>query len=244
MGVTTAKGWSEEAKQEFANSLTHGLGAALAIAALVLMTVFAGLHGDARHIVGAVIFGSTLVLLYTMSTLYHAFRGPRVKKVFKILDHSAIYLLIAGTYTPFTLGAIRGAWGWSLFGIIWGLAVLGVSLKSVLYAKWVPAVVPKAVDHLHALPDPPAPPRRMKMVSTGLYLAMGWLIVIAIVPLWHALPARGLGWLFGGGFCYTAGAAFYSWRSLRFHHAIWHLFVVAGSLCHFFAVLWFVIPAA
>ena len=130
---------------------------------------------------GAVIFGSTLVLLYTMSTLYHAFRGPRVKKVFKILDHSAIYLLIAGTYTPFTLGAIRGAWGWSLFGIIWGLAILGVSLKSVLYAKWVPAIVPKAVDHLHTLPDLPVPPRRMKMISTGLYLAMGWLIVIAIV---------------------------------------------------------------
>lgn len=244
MGAVTARGWSEEAKQELANSLTHGLGAALAVAGLVLMTVFAALRGDARHIVGAAVFGATLVLLYAMSTLYHAFRGPRVKKVFKILDHSAIYLLIAGTYTPFTLAAIRGPWGWSLFGVIWGLAALGVSLKAVLYAKWVPAVVPKPVDHLHAPPDLPAPPRRMKMVSTGLYLAMGWLIVIAIVPLWHALPPRGLAWLFGGGLCYTAGAAFYSWRTLRFHHAIWHLFVVAGSLCHFFAVLWYVIPSA
>lgn len=244
MGAVTARGWSEDAKQELANSLTHGLGAALAVAGLVLMTVFAALRGDARHIVGAAVFGATLVLLYAMSTLYHAFRGPRVKKVFKILDHSAIYLLIAGTYTPFTLAAIRGPWGWSLFGVIWGLAALGVSLKAVLYAKWVPAVVPKPVDHLHAPPDLPAPPRRMKMVSTGLYLAMGWLIVIAIVPLWHALPPRGLAWLFGGGLCYTAGAAFYSWRTLRFHHAIWHLFVVAGSLCHFFAVLWYVIPSA
>lgn len=244
MGVATAKGWSEEAKQELANSVTHGLGAALAVAGLVLMTIFAALRGDARHIVGAVLFGSTLVLLYTMSTLYHAFRGPRVKKVFKILDHSAIYLLIAGTYTPFTLAAIRGAWGWSLFGIIWGLAILGVVLKATLYAKWVPAITPKPVDHLHALPDGPVPPRHMKAISTAIYLAMGWLIVIAIVPLWHALSAAGLAWLFGGGLCYTAGAAFYSWRSLRFHHAIWHLFVVAGSLCHFFAVLWHVIPAA
>jgi len=241
--MAAAAGWSEEAKQELANSLTHGLGAALSVAALALMTTFAALRGDARHVVGAVIFGSTLVLLYTLSTLYHAFRGPRVKKVFKILDHSAIYLLIAGTYTPFTLAAIRGAWGWSLFGVIWGLAAAGVALKATLYAKWVPAVVPKAVDHLHAAPDLPAPPRRMKRVSTLLYLAMGWLIVIAIVPLWRALPAAGLAWLFGGGLCYTAGAAFYSWRSLRFHHAIWHLFVMAGSFCHFYAVLGSVIPA-
>ena len=243
MAAAAGRSWSEEAKQELANSLTHGFGAALSVAALALMTTFAALRGDARQVVGAVIFGSTLVLLYTMSTLYHAFRGPRLKKVFKILDHSAIYLLIAGTYTPFTLGAIRGAWGWSLFGVIWGLAALGVALKAVLYAKWVPAVVPKAVDHLHTPPDLPSPPRRMKAVSTLLYLAMGWLIVIAIVPLWRALPAAGLAWLFGGGLCYTAGAAFYTWRSLRFHHAVWHLFVVAGSFCHFFAVLGYVIPA-
>ena len=243
MAVAAAgRGWSEEAKQELANSLTHGLGAALSIAGLALMTTYAALRGDARQVVGAVIFGSTLVLLYTMSTLYHAFRGPRVKKVFKILDHSAIYLLIAGTYTPFTLAVIRGAWGWSLFGVIWGLATAGVALKATLYAKWVPAIVPKAVDHLHTAPDLPTPPRHMKMISTLLYLAMGWLIVVAIVPLWRALPTAGLAWLFGGGLCYTAGAAFYAWRSLRFHHAIWHLFVMAGSLCHFFAVFGSVIP--
>ena len=241
--MAVAGGWSEEAKQEFANSLTHGIGAALSVAALALLTTFAALRGGAAQVVGAAIFGSTLVLLYTMSTLYHAFRGPRVKKVFKILDHSAIYLLIAGTYTPFCLGAIRGAWGWSLFGVIWGLAAAGVALKATLYAKWVPAVAPKAVDHLHAAPDAPIPPRRMKAVSTLLYLAMGWLIVVAIAPLWRALSAEGLAWLFGGGLCYTAGAAFYAWRSLRFHHAVWHLFVVAGSLCHFFAVLRGVIPA-
>lgn len=244
MAITASRSWSEAAKQEFANSLTHGLGAVLSVAGLVILTVFAALRGDARHVVGAVIFGSTLVLLYTMSTLYHAFRGPRVKKVFMILDHSAIYLLIAGTYTPFTLGVLRGAWGWSLFGIIWGLAILGVTLKAVLYAKWVPATLPRPLDHLHSVPNLTAPPRHMKMVSTFLYLAMGWLIAAAIVPLWHALPFGGLAWLFGGGFFYTSGAVFYSWRSLRFHHAIWHLFVMAGSLCHFFAVLWFVIPGA
>ncbi|HJW09476.1 MAG TPA: hemolysin III family protein [Holophagaceae bacterium] len=236
-------GWSEEAKQELANSLTHGLGAALSVAGLALLVTFASLRGGPRHIVGAAVFGATLVLLYLMSTLYHAFRGPKVKKVFKILDHSAIYLLIAGTYTPFTLAAMRGAWGWSLFGVIWGLAALGIALKSTLYAKWVPAVIPKAIDHLHSTPEVPVPPRQMKLISTLLYLAMGWLVLIAIVPLWRALPAGGLAWLFGGGLCYSLGAAFYSWRSLRFHHAIWHLFVVGGSLCHFFAVLWFVIPA-
>ena len=241
--MAAAASWSEDAKQELANSLTHGLGAALSVAGLALLVTFAALRGDARHVVGAAVFGSTLVLLYTMSTLYHAFRRPRLKKVFKILDHSAIYLLIAGTYTPFTLAAIRGAWGWSLFGVIWGLAAAGVALKATLYAKWVPAAVPKPIDHLHAAPDLPVPPRRMKLVSTLLYLAMGWLIVIAIVPLWRALPPAGLAWLFGGGLCYTAGAAFYAWRSLRFHHAVWHLFVVAGSLCHFFAVLWGVIPS-
>jgi hemolysin III len=241
--ATLAAGWSDKAKEELANSLTHGLGAALSVAALALMATFAALRGDARQVVGAVIFGATLVLLYTMSTLYHALRGPRVKKVFKILDHSAIYLLIAGTYTPFCLGAIRGAWGWSLFGVIWGLAAAGVSLKATLYAKWVPTVRPAPIDHLHSVSEGPVPPKRMKLISTAIYLAMGWLIVIALVPLWRALSPHGLAWLFGGGLCYTAGAGFYSWRSLRYHHAIWHLFVVAGSFCHFFAVLWHVIPA-
>ncbi|MBK8727184.1 MAG: hemolysin III family protein [Holophagaceae bacterium] len=232
-------------REELANSLTHGLGTALSVAALVLLVVFASLRGTARHIVGAALFGSSLVLLYLMSTLYHAFRGARVKKVFKILDHSAIFILIAGTYTPFCLAVLRGAWGWTLFGVIWGLAALGVALKSVLYARWMPLPAPPPIDHLHSAPEAPRkPPKALDIVSTAIYLAMGWLIVLAIVPLWRALPSGGLFWLFLGGGCYTLGAAFYSWGSLRYHHAIWHLWVVAGSLCHFFAVLWHVIPAA
>lgn len=233
----------ETGKDELANSLTHGLGTALSVAGLVLLVVFASLRGSARHIVGAALFGASLVLLYLMSTLYHAFRGPRVKKVFKILDHSAIFILIAGTYTPFCLAVLQGAWGWTLFGIIWGLAVLGVALKSVLYAKWMPLPAPPPLDHLHTAPETARKaPKSLGMVSTAIYLAMGWLIVLAIVPLWRSLSPGGLFWLFAGGACYTLGAAFYLWKSLRFHHAIWHLWVMAGSACHFFAVLWHVIP--
>lgn len=202
---------------EFINSLTHGLGTALGIASLVLMVVFASLHGTARHIVGAAIFGSALVILYTMSTLYHAFRGPRVKHVFRILDHNSIYLLIAGTYTPFCLGSLRGGWGWSIFGVIWGLAVTGIVFESIFI-------------------------RRMRYLSVAVYLAMGWLVLIAARPLYHALSPGGLGWLLGGGFFYSAGVAFYAWKSFKYHHAVWHLFVLGGSLCHVAAVLFFVIP--
>jgi hemolysin III len=202
---------------EFLNSLTHGLGVALGIASLVLMVVFASLHGTARHIVGAAIFGSMLVVLYTMSTLYHAFRGPRVKFVFRILDHNSIYLLIAGTYTPFCLGALRGGWGWSIFGVIWGLAVTGIVFESIFIG-------------------------RMKYLTLGVYLAMGWLIVIAARPLAHALSPGGLAWLLAGGFFYSAGVAFYVWKSFKYHHAVWHLFVLGGSLCHVASVLLYVIP--
>lgn len=202
---------------EIINSLSHGIGWGLSVAALVVMVVFASLYGTARHVVGTTLFGSTLVLLYAMSTLYHAFRGPRVKKVFRILDHSAIYLLIAGTYTPFCLTVLRGAWGWSLFGVIWGLAVVGVVFKSVFGPRY-------------------------EILSTGVYLAMGWLALVAILPLWRALPAWGLFWLFGGGVCYSAGTAFYAWERLPFHHAVWHLFVIAGSACHVVAVMAYVIP--
>ena len=145
------------------NSITHGVGWALAIAALVVMVVFSAIHGSARHVVGTAIFGSTMVLLYAMSTLYHAFKGPRVKKVFRILDHAAIYLLIAGTYTPFCLTVLRGGWGWSLFGVTWGLAVLGIVFKSVFGP-------------------------RFEILSVSIYLAMGWLALVAILPLWRALP--------------------------------------------------------
>lgn len=205
---------------EIANSATHGLGVLLSIAALTQMVIAASLRGTARTIVGVSIFGSTLVLLYTMSTLYHAFRGATVKKVFKVLDHSAIYLLIAGTYTPFCLTTLRGGWGWSLFGIIWGLAVLGITFKAVFSAG------------------------RLPLLSTAVYLAMGWLIVVAAGPLWRSLPRGGVYWLMGGGLFYTLGVVFYSAKNLKFHHAVWHLFVLGGSLCHVAAVLRFVIPRA
>ncbi|WP_243304780.1 PAQR family membrane homeostasis protein TrhA [Geothrix oryzisoli] len=234
-------------REELANSLTHGLGVALAIAGLVVMVVSAALHGTARDVVGCAIFGSSLILLYLMSTLYHAFRGPRVKLVFKIFDHSAIFMLIAGTYTPFCLSALRGAVGWTLFGLVWGLAVLGIVFKAVFYAKLAKqAFRPPAVDHLHALPSDtdmdPAFAKRMGYLSTGIYLLMGWLIVFAAKPLGHALSTHGLYWLFAGGGFYSVGAAIYSLKKLPYHHALWHLFVVAASACHVFAVLFHVIP--
>ena len=202
---------------EIANSVTHGLGAILGATALVLMVVKASLYGTARHIVGAAIFGTALVLLYTMSTLYHALRGPRVKKVFKILDHSAIYVLIAATYTPFCLSTLKGAWGWSLFGVIWGLTALGITCKA-----WLTG--------------------RFGALSTVIYLAMGWLVMVAARPLYLHLDRGGMLWLLGGGLFYSLGVVFYVWRNLRFHHAVWHLFVLAGSLCHVVAVMGFVIP--
>ena len=201
---------------EFANSLTHGLGTVLAIAALVLMVVSAALNGTARHVVGASLFGACLVVLYAMSTLYHAFRGPRVKRVFHILDHAAIFLLIAGTYTPFCL-AMGGGWGWSLFGTVWGLAALGMAFKAVFGP-------------------------RLKWLSTAVYVAMGWLIVLALGPLVRSLPMGGVVSLFAGGVFYTVGVVFYVWKKLAYHHAIWHLFVLLGSACHVVSVLFFVIP--
>ena len=202
---------------ELANSITHGLGAALSVLALVLLVVAAAVRGSARDIVGAALFGATLVLLYTMSTLYHALRNQRAKRVFHILDHSAIYLLIAGTYTPFCLSTLRGGWGWSLFGVVWGLAALGVAFKSVFTG-------------------------RFELLSTGVYLGMSWMVMVAAAPLWRALPRGGMAWLLAGGACYTLGVGFYAWHRLKFHHAVWHLFVLGGSLCHVVAILGFVLP--
>jgi len=243
--------------EELANSLTHGLGAALAIAGLVLMVVFAARNGTARDVVGAAIFGSSLILLYLMSTLYHAFRGRRVKLIFKIFDHSAIFMLIAGTYTPFclsALGRIRPAWGWTLFGLAWGLAVLGIVFKAVFYARLAKQLFrPPAVDHLHARPSDtdmdPVFVKRMGWISTCIYLAMGWLIIVPILmafltgmPMGKILSLHGVYWLFGGGLFYSLGAGVYSLEKLRYHHALWHLFVIGGSACHVFAVLFHVIP--
>ena len=204
--------------EELANAITHGAGALLSIAGLVLMVVSASLYGNAWHIVSVSIFGVCLVLLYTASTLYHSFRPGRAKHVFKIMDHAAIYLLIAGTYTPFTLTLLRGSWGWSLFGIIWGLCAAGIVFK-VFFIK------------------------RFNVLSTILYLLMGWLIVIAGKPLVENVPAEGLYWLLAGGVAYSLGTVFYLWEKLPFHHAVWHLFVLGGSVCHFFDVFLYVLPA-
>lgn len=174
-------------------------------------------HGGASAIVGASVFAASVLLLYLASTLYHALAENRAKRVFRVLDHSAIFLLIAGTYTPFTLGLLRGAWGWTLFGLVWGAAVLGITLKTV-----------GGVRH----------PR----LSTGVYVAMGWLVLIAVKPLWLRMPASAWGWLLAGGLAYTAGTAFYaSDQRIRYGHFVWHLFVLAGTTCHFFAVLWYAV---
>ncbi len=203
--------------EEIAHAITHGVGLLLSIAGLVILVVFASLRGDAWHIVSVSIYGATLVLLYTASTFYHALTPPGAKSVFRILDHAAIYLLIAGTYTPFALVNLRGAWGWTLFGLVWSLAALGVVLEAT--AK-----------------------QRFKILSLVLYLGLGWLGAIAVKPLLHSVESRGIVLLVAGGLAYTGGVAFYGWRGLRYHHAIWHVFVLAGSLFHFFAVLFYVIP--
>ena len=201
------------------SQLTHGVGAGLGVAGLVLLVTAAWRHGDAWHVVSSAIFGAALVLLYTASTLYHSFESALTRQRLQKLDHAAIFLLIAGTYTPFVLVTLRGPWGWSLFGVIWGLAIVGVVLKC-----WFAG--------------------RFRGVSTSVYLVMGWLVLIAIKPLVAALPAGGMKLLVAGGLCYTGGVAFYHWRRLPYHHAIWHLFVLAGSACHWAAVFLYVLPRA
>lgn len=202
--------------EEVANSLTHGVGTMLAIAGLAVLTTFAALRGTAWHIVACTIFGVCLILSYGTSTLYHGIQQPRAKHVLRILDHSAIFLLIAGTYTPFTLISLRGPWGWSLFGVVWGLALMGIAFKVTMLRRWT-------------------------ALSVGLYLAMGWCVIVATRPLLASVAPGGLGLLLAGGVAYTAGLAFYVQRR-RYSHAIWHLFVLAGSTFHFFAVLLYVIP--
>lgn len=205
--------------EELLNSITHGAGVVLSVAALVLLIVFSSLYGGARHVVSCTIFGITLILLYSASTLYHSIRKPNLKRVFKIFDHSCIYLLIAGTYTPFLLIVLHGVLGWTLFAIIWFLAAAGVIFK---------------VFFVH----------RFKMVSTVAYVFMGWIIIFAIKPLMETLPAGGIVWLVAGGLAYTLGVIFYAWNKLPFNHAIWHLFVLGGSVCHFFAVIFYVLPVS
>jgi hemolysin III len=197
--------------RELANTLTHGVGVGLAVAGGAGLIVLAAFRGDPWKIVGASIFAVTLVLLYSASTLYHAVRSPALKLRLKVLDHAAIYLLIAGTYTPFTLVGLRGGWGWSLLGVVWGLAVGGVVFK-IFFAG------------------------RFRAVSTAIYLAMGWMVLIAARPMVRRLDPAVIVWLVAGGLAYTLGTAFYHNRRLPYSHAIWHGFVLAGSLCHGVAV--------
>lgn len=203
--------------EEIANAVTHGLGIALAIAGLTVLTAFAARHGNAFHVTACAIFGAALVLCYTASTLYHGIPIERAKRVLRAIDHSAIFLLIAGTYTPFMLVNLRGPWGWSLLAVIWSLAIGGIVLRLVLRGR-----------------------RHGLVVS--LYVAMGWTVVVALQPMLEHVAAGGLILLAAGGLSYTGGVAFYKWRRLPYNHAIWHGFVLLGSALHFFAVLFYVIP--
>jgi hemolysin III len=205
--------------EEIASCASHALGLGLAIAGLVVLAVFATRHGDAWHVVGCSVFGATLVLLYGASTIYHGVQAPRLKAALRLVDHAAIFLLIAGTYTPITLVNLRGPWGWSLFAAIWLLAVVGIVLRVAVRN------VPRAA-------------------LVGLYVGMGWAAIVAIDPMLSRFAVGGLVLLLAGGLAYTAGVAFYLWQRLPYHHAIWHFFVLAGSVLHFFAVLFYVVPLA
>ena len=198
--------------EDIANSVSHGIGLLAALIAFPILVGSAFKRGDLAGIAGAVVFATTMVLLYVASTLFHALPPNRAKRVFQILDHSAIYLLIAGTYTPFTLGVLRGVWGWTLFGLVWGLAVVGTVFKAFGGVRYT-------------------------TFSTWVYLAMGWLVLIAIEPVWTLVPKWGLFWLVAGGIAYTAGTVFFMAERIPYFHFVWHLFVILGTVCHFIAVL-------
>lgn len=198
--------------EEIANAVTHGVGALLAVAGLLLVVMRAVHNDDAWSLVAGAVYGTTLLLLFTASTLYHALPRPRAKRVLRVIDHTAIYLLIAGTYTPFTLVTLRGPWGWSVLGTVWGLAAAGIVFEILLRG------------------------RRWRRLSLIFYVGLGWIAVVAARPLVAALPPQGLGLLLLGGLLYTGGAVFYAWRRLPWNHAIWHVFVLGGSVAHFFCV--------
>ncbi len=197
--------------EEIANSVSHGVGF-LAVLAVTPFLVLGAIPHGAASIVGVSIFAATMAVLYLASTLYHAWPKSRAKRVLRVIDHGAIFLLIAGTYTPFTLGILRGAWGWVLFGTVWGLALAGVTFKVVAGLRY-------------------------PITSTAIYLAMGWLVVVAIQPLWERMPPAGLMWLVAGGVAYTGGVAFYTMKRVPYAHFLWHLCVLTGTTCHFFAVI-------
>jgi len=208
---------SQSIPEEIANSITHGIGIALSIAALVVLVVFASIQGDVWRVVSFSIYGASLILLYSASTFYHGFQNPKLKHIFHLMDHSFIYILIAGTYTPFTLVPLRGGWGWSLFGVIWALALAGIIFKVFFIG-------------------------RFSKLSSLIYIGMGWIVVIAIKPLVETIPRGGLLLLLAGGLFYTVGVIFYVWKKLPYHHAVWHLFVLGGSICHFFTMVYYVLP--
>jgi hemolysin III len=205
--------------EEIANSITNGLGIIFSIAGLAILTAFASVFGEVWHIVSCSIYGATQIIMYTASTLYHSIPLPRAKATLRFLDHASIYLLIAGTYTPFSLVNLRGPWGWALLAAAWGSAVVGIALQTRLI-------------------------RGSRLMMTIPYIVMGWLAVIAIKPIVESVAPGGLALLIGGGLAYTVGTIFYVWRRLPFHHAIWHAFVLTGSILHFFAILFYVIPLA
>ena len=203
--------------EEIANTVSHGVGLLAAVAAAPFLIAAPVWLDSAAGIVGATVFVATVILLYFTSTLYHALGEGKTKRVFRVLDHAAIYLLIAGTYTPFTLGVLRGGWGWTLFGIVWSLALSGIVLK-VVYRF------------------------RFPVISTGVYLMMGWLALIAVKPLWERVPLWGLVWLLAGGLAYTVGVVFFAAKRVPYNHFVWHLFVLAGTTCHFIAGLYYSTP--
>jgi hemolysin III len=209
--------WLHVDREEIANSLTHGLGALLSLTGLIVLLTLAVLYGNALHILSATVFGGSLVFLYTASTLYHGIRVPRIKELFRLLDHVGIYLLIAGSYTPFTLLTLRGGLGWTLFATVWAMALAGIAYK--IFSR-----------------------RKYPWFSTVYYLLMGWLAVFFLKPIAASLPSEGLMMLIAGGLSYTAGVIFYAWKRLPFNHAIWHLFVLAGSALHFMTVALYVFP--
>jgi hemolysin III len=205
-------------EEEIANAVTHGIGALLSVAALVLLIIFSSLYGTVWHVVSFTIFGSFMVVLYFSSTMVHALPHGKAKDLFEIFDHASIYLFIAGSYTPFTFIVIQGSLGWTLFGIVWGLAIAGTIFKVFFVKKYL-------------------------FTSTILYVAMGWLIVLGWNQIITNLDFNGIVLLIAGGICYTIGAIFYVWRGFKYHHAVWHIFVIAGTATHFFCVLLYLLPA-
>ena len=203
--------------EEKINIISHATGFILSVVALVLLVTHASLHGDVWHIVSFSIFGASLIILYAASTFYHSAKKPELRKRLKIIDHASIYVLVAGSYTPFTLITLNGTLGWVIFGSSWGLAITGIILKLFFTGKY-------------------------NLISTSMYVFMGWVIVFALKPLINNLPSEGFLWLLAGGISYTLGAILYSIKKIRFNHAIFHMFVLTGSFCHFISVYFYVLP--